>query len=62
MHEISGILRRQTDEQRRLRELSWPDKVRMIERVRDDVLTLRRAQSVLGASDRKIAQREKARD
>jgi hypothetical protein len=46
MREQSELLRRQAEQQRRLRDLSWPEKVRMIERVRGDVVRLREARVV----------------
>ena len=50
MREQSALLRRQAEEQRRLRDLSWPDKERLIERAREDIVTLKSAKVMRGAS------------
>ena len=42
MAEIARLLARQTEWQRSLRDLPWPEKVRMAARLRDQILALRR--------------------
>ncbi len=46
MNDIERILRAQAEGQRRLRDLSWPDKVKMAEQARDTVVTLRHARTI----------------
>ena len=41
MTDIQTLLKRQASWQRSRRSLSWPEKIRMAERVRDSILSLR---------------------
>jgi hypothetical protein len=41
MHEIEQLLERQARWQRSLRKLTWAEKIRMAEKVRDSILLLR---------------------
>ena len=43
MPENERIFQAQAERQRRLRDLSWPEKVRMMEAARDAIVTLRNA-------------------
>jgi hypothetical protein len=42
MSEIEKLLRKQTEWQKGRKELSWPEKIRMVEAIRDSILALRR--------------------
>lgn len=44
MSDLSTLLKRQAEWQRTLRDISWPEKLRMAARVRDSVIKLRRAE------------------
>ena len=41
MTETEAMLRRQTEWQKSRRALTWPEKIRMAERIRDSIRTLR---------------------
>jgi len=43
MSDPSTLLKRQAEWQRTLRDIPWPEKLRMAARVRDSVIKLRRA-------------------
>jgi len=55
MTESSERLRRQAQWQKRRKELSWPDKIRLAEAIRDSLESLRR--STPGASSRRQMRR-----
>ncbi len=46
MTDIADLLKRQAEWQRSPRRLSWAEKVRMAERVRDSVALLKRARTI----------------
>ena len=41
MSDVPALLKRQAEWQKRRASLSWPEKMRLAERLRDDVATLR---------------------
>ena len=52
MTDVRRMLERQAEWQRALRDLSWPEKMRMAAKVRSDVMALRRSKRVAFAGSK----------
>ncbi len=52
MTDVRRMLERQAERQRTLRNLPWPEKMRMAAKVRSDVIALRRSKRVAPAGSK----------